>query len=782
MNMTPKAILAAPRALLILLVCLMLTALPVQAIESFTVKDIKVTGAKRIGAGTIFNYLTIEVGDRIDNERVSTAIRSLYNTGFFEDVRLSRSGATLIVYVKERPTIGEIKVKGSKKLSEEKILKRIAKVGLALGRPFDRSLMSQMMLELKRQYYSEGHYAVRIDADIKPLSRNRVALNLKISEGRVAFIKDIRIIGNKAFSDSELRAILELRRHRDVINPFSKRDRYSKQEMLGDRERLRNFYLDRGYIDFAIESMQVSLSADKESVYITINISEGKPYRISGTAIIGDTAVPEKEIQRLIVLKKGELFSRKRVSAIISKISERLGEDGYAFARININPEIDREAGTVKVNFTISPGKRVYVRRISIFGNSVTRDGVIRRELRQLEGSWLSKERLGRSRTRLQRLGFFESVEIETPVVPGSTDQVDVVITVKERPTGSLMAGAGYSDANGLFISLGYNERNVFGTGKDVTLNYDDSQTTTVYDLRYTNPYYTMSGISRGFELYSRFNDATAAGVGKYSTLSQGVGVNFGIPISESRKLSMGLSYERIALGVTVSPDPLLGSAQVAQDFVGIHGNTVYTLRGSVGWSQDTLNNFIFPTKGGLYSVNIEGGLPGADLQYYTTTLKASYYIPMKDERKTIRLRTQMSMGSGYGATPELPFFKNFYAGGAFSVRGYAARGLGPRDVLLVDQPIGGNRLVTANVEYFFPMPGSPNNGSSMRLSLFADAGMVYGANQAVDLNALRYSAGFAFNWFTPMFPISLSYAYPLNPQTGDRLERFQINIGLPMQ
>ena len=757
----------------LLLVGVMQTA---YAFDTFIVQEIRVEGLQRISIGTVFNYLPVTVKDRMTDERARDSIRALFDTGFFSDVRLGRQGQTLVVTVVERPSILDVDIEGSKKIKPEDLIKTLKEAGLAEGRTFDRSLLDRVKLDLQRQYYSLGYYAVKIDYAIEPKDQNRVSIKINVSEGRIALIEDIRIVGNKEFSDKKLLGNFRLQKHGASINPFSKKDRYSQQQLEGDRETLRSYYLDAGYIDFAMDSTQVSVTPDREHVYITINITEGQKYRIANYRISGQTIVPESEIRKLITIKPGDIFSRKKIIDITTAIAGRLGDEGYAFARINPSPDINRDKAEVNLNFFIDPGKRAYIRRIEISGNAITRDEVIRRELRQLEGSWFSKQKLERSKVRLQRLGFFETVDVRPVPVSGAPDQLDLMVQVKEQSTGSVMLGGGYSDANGFFINASYNERNAFGTGKAVTVSFDNSQATTTYEFRYNNPFYTKTGISRGFDVYATSVDAEVTGTGGYGTDTTGLGFTYGFPFSETRKITAAIHYEGI--NITTNAD----TAQVAIDFVNQYGPKVNILKSTLGWSQDSLNNFLFPTDGGLYRVTAEAGIPGGDLLYYQAKINGSYYIPLEDKRSTIRFRGEVGYGDGIGTTTELPFFKNYYAGGASSVRGYRSRGLGPRDVKAPYDPIGGNKLFTANAEYIFPVPGSPEQGSSMRLSLFFDAGMVYGPDQSIDLGQVRYTAGVSFNWFTPMFPISISWGIPLNAQPGDLTEAFQFNIGLPLQ
>lgn len=748
------------------------------AFDSFIVKEIRVEGLQRIAVGTVFNYLPIRINETFTDDRAKDSLRALFKTGFFKDIRLAREGNTLIVHVIERPSILSIDIKGSKKISPEDLKKTLKESGLGEGRTFKRSLLDRVQLDLKRQYYSLGYYAVKIDHTIIPKDQNRVAIEFTISEGRIALIEDIRIVGNEAFTDKKLLGLFQLRPRANTKMPFSKKDRYSRQKLEGDLESLRSKYHNVGYIDFTINSTQVSVTPDREFVYLTISVTEGKQYKIGGHSIAGETIVGEKEINKLVTIEKGDIFSRKKIIDITTAISGRLGDEGYAFAQVNAVPDINREKAEVSFTFTLGPGKRVYIRRIDISGNNITRDSVIRREMRQLEGTWFSRKKLDRSRVRVQRLGYFETVNVSTKRVAGANDQVDIEVAVKEQSTGSVNFGAGYSDLNGLFFNLSYDEKNAFGTGKDVRISFDNSQTTTTYELRYNNPYYTESGINRGFELYSRAIDAEAAGIGNYGTQTNGLGMFFGIPVSETRKVSLGFAFENNKLDVEFGPT---GSALVAQLFVQENGEEVSTLKTTLGWSHDTLNNFIFPSDGGLISITAEGGLPGGDLEYYQAKLKGSYYIPLADERSTVRFRGEVAYGDGYGDTKILPFFKNYYAGGASSVRGFRARGLGPTDIITGD-PIGGNKLLLGNAEYIFPLPGSPEQENSMRLSLFLDAGMVYGAAQEFDPGELRYTVGIGFNWFTAVFPISVSYGIPLNARPEDLVENFQFNIGIPLK
>jgi outer membrane protein insertion porin family len=556
---------------------------------------------------------------------------------------------------------------------------------------------------------------------------------------------------------------------------FSSRDKYSKQQLAGDLESLRNFYQDQGFLEFNIDSTQVSISPDKERIYITVNITEGKKYTVTGFKLAGTFVVPEKDLSDLISIKPGSVFSRKEVTESTKKMSDRLANDGYAFANVNAIPDVDKDKSQVSFTFFVDPGRRVYVRRINFAGNVATRDEVLRREMRQLEGGWYNAEKIQRSRVRLQRLGFFDDVNVETPAVPGVADQVDVNINVKERPTGNMLLGVGYSDTDGLLFNASVTQSNLFGSGKELGVSFDNSRSVTNFNIRYVNPYYTRDGISRGFNIFSTSVDAAAANIASYNVESKGVGVFFGLPLSEDNKIDVGGDIEKINLITNSS------SAQVAQDFVAENGSSNTVPKITLGWSHDTLDSLLLPTSGTLQRFAAEISIPGSDLEYYKLTYSIGRYWPLS-QTYTFKARTELGYGNGYGGTETLPFYKNFFAGGTGTVRGYYSRSLGPKDTLPPFDPIGGNRRVLVNMEILFPPPGVSRDSKSMRLSLFTDGGMVYGSGEQMDLGQLRYSSGLAFNWLSPVGPLSFSYAIPLNDKPGDRTESFQFTLGVPLR
>jgi outer membrane protein insertion porin family len=741
--------------------------------EDIVVKDIRVEGLTRISAGTVFNYLPIKVGDTLTKKKAQDATRALFKTGFFRDIRLTRDGNILTVVVKERPSIDSIEIEGSKDIGKDDLKKSLKDVGLSEGRIFNKSLLDNVEAELRRQYFSRGRYSVQIDTTVTPMERNRVGIKIEIREGKVAKIRGINIVGNSAYSDKKILKVLSLSEP-GFTTKFSGNDKYSKEKLIGDSEEIRNLYQNNGYLEFVIDSTQVSISPDKESMYITINLSEGKIYRVASYKLSGKLVLPENEIRQMITLKSGDVFSRKSITDITKAITDALGDKGYAFANVNPIPDVNKEKGEVSFTFFVDPGKRVYVRRVNFSGNTVTRDEVLRREMRQLEGSWFSPERVKRSRVRLQRLGFFDEINVETPQVPGTSDQVDVNVSVKERPTGNLLFGVGYSDFDGALINGSITETNLFGTGKNLSLRFDNSRSNRRLNLNYVNPYYTKTGISRGLSVYSTKINSALANTAAYLLSTSGAGVTFGFPTSENQSLRTGLAYEITDVSVTTE------GAQVAQDFVARYGDENAIFRATFGWAYNSFNSALFPTSGGLQRITMETTFPGSDIDFTKTSYETALYLPVY-KSAAFRSRLELGYGTGGGDTESLPFYKNYFAGGSRTVRGYRSRSLGPIDPV-TNRPIGGNRRILANLELFFPFPGTGAGNNAMRLSLFVDGGMVYGGNEDVDLGLVRYSGGFAFNWFSPIGPLAFSYATPFNAEPDDDIERFQFTIGVPFR
>jgi outer membrane protein insertion porin family len=644
---------------------------PVFAEEPFVVKDIRVEGIQRTEAGTVFSYLPVKVGEVMTDEKTAAAIKALYATGFFKDVRLEARDGVVIVTVEERPSIATITLNGIKEFSADDLKAGLKQTGLAEGRVLDRAMLDKAEQELQRQYFNRGKYAVEIKSTLTPLERNRVAVQFDVVEGDSAKIRQINIVGNQAFKEKEL-----LKQFTSTtpgwLTWYTKNDQYSKARLGGDIEALRSFYLNRGYLEFNVDSTQVSISPDKQSIYITVNVTEGPQYRVSDVKLAGQMLVPEAELQKLVTIKPGEVFERDRLTETTKKIGDRLGNDGYAFANVNAVPELDRDKATVAFTLFVDPGRRVYVNRVNVAGNTKTRDEVVRREIRQMEGAYYDAEKINRSRDRLNRLGYFNEVNIETPAVAGTTDQVDVNVSVAEKSTGNIMVGAGFSSSEGLVLSASVSQSNVFGTGNRLSAQINSGSVNTVYALSYTNPYYTIDGVSLGYDLYRRDVDATQLdSVADYETSTIGAGVRFGLPINERDFITLGLTYEQTSLTTTAT-------SGVQYDFVQTFGSDNDTVRVDAAWARDTRNDFLFPTKGMLQRVATEVGTPLGSLQYYKVSLQHQQFFQLS-KTFTLMLNGEVGIGGGLSGKP-LPFFKNFYAGGTSSVRGFENGTLGPKD------------------------------------------------------------------------------------------------------
>ncbi|PWT73987.1 MAG: outer membrane protein assembly factor BamA [Proteobacteria bacterium] len=741
-----------------------LYSLSATAFEPFQVKDIRVEGIQRTEPGTVFSYLPIKVGDTLTEDRAAEAIKALYATGFFKDVRLEQDGNVLVVSLVERPAIAQIDFSGQKEFDKDKLRDALKQIGLAQGRIFDRSLLEKAEQELKTQYLSRGKYAVEITTTVTPLERNRVAVNFTIAEGMVAKIRKINVVGNKVFSDDDLLDLFVLRTP-GLLTWYSKNDQYSKQKLEGDLEALRSYYLNQGYLKFNIDSTQVSIAPDKKDIYITVNVTEGEKYRVSELKFAGDLLVPEAELRKMLKLKPGDVFSREKLTESTKLIVDRLGNDGYAFANVNPVPEVDEEKKLVAFTLYVDPGRKVYVRRVNISGNTTTRDEVIRREMRQLEGGWYSAEKLKRSKQRIDKLGFFSEVTVDTVNVPGVPDQVDVEVKVVERPTGNLLFGIGYSTAEHVILSGSISQTNLFGTGNSVSLQVNSGSINKVYALSFTNPYFTDDGVSLGWDLYKRDVDAVNLNfVTPYKTSTLGTGVRAGVPITEYDTINYGLAIERTKVETFINSPP----QYIA--FVNEFGEINTALIATAGWARDGRDSVIYTTSGVLQRLNLEVAVPPAELRYYRSTYRADWWIPMFREN-VLQLSGQIGYANGYQDKP-LPFYKNFYLGGIGTVRGYETSSIGPKDSL--GNALGGPTLTVANVEYYFPMPGLEKD-KSVRLSAFVDAGQV---SEHFDFSQTRYSTGFGLSWFSPVGPIKISFARALNKKPDDRTQPFQFSLG----
>ncbi|MGE5467134.1 MAG: outer membrane protein assembly factor BamA [Ignavibacteria bacterium] len=744
-----------------------LFATSASAFDPFVVKDIRVEGIQRTEAGTVFSYLPVKVGDTLTDDKAAQAIKTLFATGFFKDVRLEIEGQVLVVVLAERPAIAAIDFVGMKEFKKEDVLKSLKDVGLAESRIFDRSLLERAEQELKRQYLGMGHYAAQITTTVTPLERNRVGINFNVVEGEKAKIKQINIVGANSFKEADLLDLFVLRTP-NWLTWYTKNDQYSKQKLSGDLESLRSFYLDRGFLEFNIDSAQVSISPDKQDIYITISVTEGERYSVSGVKLAGELLLPQDELTKLVSLKPGEIYSREKVTETTKAISERLGNEGYAFANVNAAPEVDKEKHQVAFTIFVDPGKRVHVRRISIAGNTRTRDEVIRREMRQIEGGWYEGDKINKSRTRIDNLGYFDEVTLETPAVPGVTDQVDINVGVKEKPTGNVMIGAGFSSSDKIALSGAVQQENLFGSGKTVGVQVNTSKYYKTYSFSYTDPYYTIDGISRGFDVYHRTTDTAGLAVGAYRAVSTGAGVRWGFPVTELDFVKFGLSVDATHMSLdTTSP-------QVWQNYVNTFGQSTTTLLSTGGWVRNTIDSRIRPMKGSMYSVTGELSLPGGSLKYVRLGAQHSRYIPMTKDQ-TLMLSGNIGTVTGYGGQP-VPFTKNFYAGGIGTVRGYESSSLGPVDAT-TGQRLGGTRMIALSAEYLFPVPGMGKDQST-RLGAFLDGGQVWGYGTPVKFNDLRYSTGVALTWSSPFGPLKFSFAKPLNAKTDDKIQRLQFTMG----
>ncbi|QWT45598.1 outer membrane protein assembly factor BamA [Azospira inquinata] len=743
------------------------------AFNPFVVKDIRVEGIQRTEAGTVFSYLPVKVGDTLDDEKASQAIKALFATGFFKDVRIEIDKDVMVVVVEERPAISQVDFVGMKEFDKDTIRKAFKDIGLAESRIFDRAIMEKAAQELKRQYLSRGRYSANITTTVTPLERNRVSINFNVDEGEAAKIKQINIVGNKVFKEKELLDLFQLRTP-NWLTWYTKNDQYSKQKLSADLESLRSFYQNQGYLDFNVESTQVSITPDKKDIYITVSLSEGERYMVSAVKVAGILPIPDEEFHKLVTVKPGDVFSREKLNDSIKAITDRLGNDGYAFANVNAAPDIDKEKRLVAFTLFVDPGKRVYVRHVNIAGNSKTKDEVIRREVRQMEGGWYDAQKVSLSRERIDKLGYFSDVTVETPPVPGTSDQVDANYAVTEKPTGSLMLGAGFSSSDKVILSGSISQANLFGSGKNVSVQLNTSHASRTIGLSYTDPYFTVDGISQGFDIYHRTYDPSQSYsyTQSYKTVSTGGGLRWGVPIAEKESISFGVAVDRTE--VTTFDD----SRQVYKDFVSEFGNTNSTFSGNVGWGRDTKDSYIYPTRGGVARAGIEATVPGGTLRYYKLNLQRQQYFPLT-KNLTLMLNGEFGAGNGYGGRP-LPFFKSFYAGGVTSVRGYDTYTLGPKQD---GEAIGGTKRVVMNAEVLFPMPGLGKDKSA-RIGWFVDAGQVFGPKDdfgrysKFSVGDLRYSTGLSLAWSSPLGPLRFSIANPLNKKDDDRTQRFQFTMG----
>lgn len=755
----------------------------------FRIGDIRVEGVQRLDAGTVLTYLPLRVGERLTRQKAQRAIKALYETGLFENVSLSRQGDTLVVKVQERPVIARFSIQGNEAIGGDKLKQSLKEQGLAVGELFRRSLLDRLVHELQRVYYAQGYYSVEIDTDVTQLANNRVGIDIAVQEGPVATIQDINIIGNESFSDERLKEeVFTLEEsqpfYADVLTFWSGNDRYSRQRLLGDLEALTSFYQNRGYIRFKVTSIQVELSPDKRDVYLTVNVDEGEQYTIDSYRFAGEMIVPETSVQRLIAVEEGEIFKRSEVVASANRIGSALADFGYAFAEVEPLTEVNDENNTVDLTFFIKPGKRTYVRRIIFKGNKQTNDLTLRREMRQFEGAPFSRRAVQRSRTRLARLPYIKDVRVETRPVPGTKDLVDVIFHVKERPAGTLQFGVGYSDSQGFLVNASVSHSNFLGTGNTVSLSAQTTDFAQSASASWTDPYVTPDGVSRTISAYYRDVEQLVSVGSDFDMTSMGLGVTYGLPISEYSSLRLGLGVD--SKKITTPLENEQGEQVVSDElrtFIEKNGRQAVTVEVRTGWERDTRNRSFFATRGSYTALHFDFKIPGSDLEYYTASFTHTRYfrigdwLPVLSDQFVLSMNAKVAYTDIYGSGSDVPPYANFFAGGPRSVRGFPSGGIGPRDSL--GDPYGGQFLTTLQTELTIPT-FLESDGESTRLVLFYDIGNVYRDIGDFDTDLLRSSAGVAFYWFTPFFGLlRVSYAPVVNALPGDEVDRFQFSFGV---
>ncbi len=750
----------------------------------FVVSDIRVEGLQRVSAGTVFGAVPYGVGDNVGAEEIRTIARSLFQTETFDDVQIGRDGNVLVIVVKERPTIDSIEFEGNKAIKTEALVEGLEGSGLSEGQIFKKVTLDQIASDLERQYVSQGRYDANIETTIENLPRNRVAIKVDVYEGNVSGIRHINIVGNTVFDDESLIELLELKLP-GWLSFYTKDDQYSREKLQSDIEVLESHYLDRGYLTFRVDSTQVSIAPNMEDVYITINVIEGDQFKISAVEVAGELRdIPEENIRALLLTREGQTFSRQYMTLSEERIESALGNAGYTFASATGEPSANDDGETVTVKYFIDAGKRAYVRRLSFQGNTVTQDHVLRREMRQMEGGWASTAMIEGSKIRLQRLGFFKEVNVETPTVPGTDDQIDVNYTVEEQPSGSISATVGYAQRMGLILGLGYQESNVFGTGNSINIGINRSDYQQSLNVSFFDPYYTVDGVSRGYSAFFRKSDYEERNIASFSTDSYGLNVSFGYPISEISRIGLTVGIERTEIKEGVIP------AQEISEFLDEEGNEFDLVSLTATYSMSALNRGLLPTGGRSQSMSFEMTVPGSELEYYRLNYTGQVFYPLFNPF-VLRLRANLGYGEAYGGTENFPFYKHFFAGGMGSVRGYESNSLGPRstpspqDRFNDPDPIGGNVLVELSAEVLFPLPFIEDQ-SQLKSVLFFDAGNVFNTNcpdvsvycLGLDNGELRYSAGIAVTWITGFAPISFALAFPVNDKEGDESESFQFELG----
>jgi outer membrane protein insertion porin family len=757
----------------------------VAAFPAFRVQDIKLEGIQHVKPGIVFHNFPITTGNVVNQQALSAAVKKLYRSGYFQNIEVARDGTVLTLKLVERPAISKIRINGNKIIKTPALKEGLEQAGLKEGVVFKRSSIDFIKAELQTVYASQGRYNAKIDTEIEPLSGNRVAVNVDIKEGKVALITHINIIGNTVFEDSELTELFDSKLA-SFWSWFSKDDRYSRERLSGDVERLRSHYLDRGYLNFKITSTQVSISPDKQNVFVSINVDEGAKFKIGEIKVKGELVVSEESLREALAIKTGDIFSRQLLSESEQEMLKVLGNSGYMFASIQPAPsEVDSE--TVDVTFYLRPGKQTYVRRINIKGNEKTADLVIRRQLRQMEAAIASTEKITKSKEKLDRAAFFSNVDIQTVPVPGTDDQIDVELTVEERSSGNFTASVGFSQTENLILDFGVSQDNFLGSGNRVSANITKSDVRKEIGFDYTNPFYTVDGVSRGFDVYLRNEDFDENSSSKYKIDELGAGVTFGYPINEYQRISLRLGAENIKV------EPNSDTSEEVANYVADNGDRFTNIKTTLFWSENRLNRGLFPTKGYKQNVSLEISAPGSDLSYYRVSYKGSWISPITDDEKWL-----MGARGSVGYADKLgdnafPFFKNYFAGGIGSMRGVSGNSLGPDDTPQDGSPgdsIGGNVRVVGGADLIFPMPGL-NDIKKYRTSLFVDVGGVFATkclkvdtgttsncNEGFDSGDLKYAAGLGFTWITPIGPLTFSYAKLLNKEAGDNEKKFDFTLG----
>ena len=744
---------------------LVLAAQSAWALEPFKVRDIRVEGLQRIEPGTVFASLPLRVGDEYSDDKGSAAIRALFGLGLFTDVRLEASGDILVVVVQERPTVADVEFAGAREFDKETLKNVMRDIGLTDGRPYDKALTDRAEQELKRQYLNKSFYAAEVVTTVTPVERNRVNLTFTVTEGDTARIKDIHIVGNKVFSESTLKGLFD----QDTggwLSWYTKSDRYARSKLNADLETLRSYYLQRGYLEFRIDSTQVALTPDKQDISITVNVTEGERFVVSSVKLEGNYLDRDDEFKSLVAIRAGEPYNADQVAETTKAFSDHFGNFGFAFARIEAVPEIDREKGQVALVLTSDPQRRAYVRRISVAGNDRTRDEVVRREFRQFEASWYDGEKIRLSRDRVDQLGYFTEVDVESQEVPGAPDQVDLVISVKEKPTGSLQLGAGFSSAEKVSFSFAIKQENVFGSGNYLGVDVNTSKYKRTLVFSTTNPYFTQDGISRTIDLYYRTDKPYEDQGGNYELVTTGASARFGVPFSETDTVFFGGGLEQ----TRIKPGTNIPAAYLV--YADRYGYTSSAVPLTIGWSRDSRDSALAPNAGVYQKLNSEWSIAG-DARYLRANYQYQQYVPL-NKKFTLAFNGELGLGKGINGRP-FPVFKNFYSGGLGSVRGFDQGTLGPRDV--TGASLGGPKKVSLNVELIAPFPGAGND-RTLRVFTFADIGNVYGDNERVRLSEMRASVGVGLSWISPLGPLRLAYAKPVRKFAGDRIQELQFQIG----